>query len=334
MDEQQEALKRIHDKMIFDCLNEALDGKRVLGLKGCPLPVDVISIFNKDKNSQLVNTKKLHIKDVHSGTSNMHSQFWKTQNSRSENNTENSLKISGIKNSISRSQNKHNEANKENFENNSLKSNKLFTQKSRVKDPLIKIFEKTSEQIKKWALFMCGMYEHKPENFKYLPEIVNPLILEKIKESRMTLLEMNEMEELGQKMNDFDDEKYEINLNLNDLLWDHLLNDLCFEFMGIQQKDNLSGSQHKNNFENGISEGKETQLISSNKNEGNKNESDLIPTEEAITKLEYFPNYSCTQTENTTNRINLDSITNINGEDINKCLKSNSEQFDKKGRRE
>lgn len=288
MDEQQEALKRIHDKMIFDCLNEALDSKRVLGLKGCPLPVDLVSLFNQHSRQPKKNKKFLKLKESlteKSKSSNIKNHLWKSQNSKSDNFTDISGKKSQVKNSISRSQTKYSalETNKENqMENSGVSSNPRLARVKTQTDPLVKIFEKTSDQIKKWGLFMCGMYEHKPENFKYFPEIVNPMIFERIKESRMNLLEMNEMEELGIKMSDFDDEKYEIMLNLNDLVLDHLLSDLCQDF-GNQGSSQIS---------------KNRTSLSRNlpgiKREGSSN---VIATEDVLTKLDYFPNYSYMKTD-------------------------------------
>ena len=300
MDEQQEALKRIHDKMIFDCLNEALDGKRILGLKGCPLPVDLLSLANNEGKLRAKTGKIKMIKDTRNQnlkSTNLAKIICKTQNSKSEHNTtENSAGISQNKyGSRSQTRGSNFEVNKENIlENNSLSMYKFPSQK---KAPLVKVFEKTSEQIKKWALFMCGMYEHKPENFKYLPETVSPIILERIKESRMTLLEINEMEELGQKMNDYDDEKYEINLSLNDFIWDELLSELCFEFNQINLRKTLGNKEE--NSQNAFGA-----RINSQIKIGSDDKSNIIPTEEAITKIDYFPNYSENKTEKT-NKSNL-----------------------------
>jgi Fe-S-cluster containining protein len=302
MDEQQEALKRIHDKMIFDCLNEALDSKRVLGLKGCPLPVNFVSLFSQnsfisDKKDNFIKIQDLtHTK---SRALKIKSHILKSQNSRSDNLTESSGKMSKIKNSISRSQTKYSnfDNNKENqMENSGVSSQVKFNGKKQ--NCLSKIFEKTGEQIKKWALFMCGMYEHKPENFKYFPEIINPMIFERIKESRMNLLEMNEMEELTQKMNDFDDEKYEITLNLNDLILEHLVSDLCSDLRilgkpnGNKKRtslaDNLKVVAQPNEKEVGVSP-----LNTAQKQES----SNIIATEDVLTKLDYFPNYSYMKTD-------------------------------------
>ena len=339
MDEQQEALKRIHDKMIFDCLNEALDGKRVLGLKGCPLPVDLISLFNqlslgKEKQS----FKKIKDCEMMSKSSNRNTQFWKSLNSKSDNNlTENSGKLSLLKTGISRSQRRQSnlEENKENqVENNSLTSYKLFLHKKQNKEPLSKIFEKTAEQIKKWALFMCGMYDHKPENFKYFPEIINPLILERIKESRMTLLEMSEMEELGQKMNDYDDEKYEITLNLNDLIWENLILDLCSDLVTLE---NQKTSNFKKSLQKEIKINRSSELLKFTKPDipplnsgikiGSGETSNMIPTEDALTKLDYFPNYSYTRTDKSENSNYIISDSLINGNVIQKEKTSNSEKY-------
>lgn len=318
--------------MIFDCLNEALDGKRVLGLKGCPLPVDLVSVFQQGP-------PRLHkmgssgpvrmLKEAQSKTSNTQSQHWKTQNSKSESYTENSVKVSAVKNSLSRSQHKNlgHQLNKENFGQNSLTGYGLFAQPKKPRDPLVKVFEKTAEQIKKWALFMCGMYEHKPENFKYLPEIVNPVILEKIKESRMTLLEMNEMEELGYKMNDFDDEKYEIGLNLNDFVWDHLINEVCQEFLVAPSRSQNNSEMTQTSREN--LEKTETAEKTEQHKKGSGNPSEVIPTEEAITKLEYFPNYSCTYTEKSPDSRSLLKTMRDSG---NELIKSTSLQLEKKSR--
>ena len=39
MDNFQTEMEHIHNKLLFDCLNEALDSYRVYGLKGMPLPI-------------------------------------------------------------------------------------------------------------------------------------------------------------------------------------------------------------------------------------------------------------------------------------------------------
>lgn len=319
--------------MIFDCLNEALDGKRVLGLKGCPLPVDLVSVFQAGgaRMPEPGSTGRVAtLKEAHSRASNTQSQHWKTQLSKSESMMENSMKVSAVKNSISRSlqKNAENEKNKENLGKNSMLGPGLFPAAKRPRDPLASVFEKTAEQIKKWALFMCGMYEHKPENFKYLPEIVNPVILEKIKESRMTLLEMNEMEELGYKMSDFDDEKYEIGLNLNDFIWDHLLEGLCQDFLGgrralrAESRTTPTASQNCRKTPDRSHTARDPRV--------SRNQSEVIPTEEAITKLDYFPNYSCTHTERSC-EANSRSLIRA-GESVSELVKVSSLPVEKSGK--
>lgn len=190
--------------MIFDCLNEALDSRRVLGLKGSPLPVDM-------------------------------------------------LKASGAW--TSRQMNRPNDSD------------------------LAQVLKDTTSQISKWSSFLCGMFEYKAENLKYIGELESAPEVETMKEQRMNLLELAEMQEQAQKMNDCDDELYEISLLLNDAVFDHLLSDLVTDMKIISDipKHHVSEKRRMTT----------TQM---------NNNTTQIPSEDIVTNLDCFANFSSSQT--------------------------------------
>lgn len=189
--------------MIFDCLNEALDSRRVLGLKGSPLPV------------------------------------------------------------------------------NMLKASGAWTSKYLNRPPsfdLNQVLTDTADQISKWSSFLCGMFEYKKENSKYVSEFETAQEVEAMKEQRMNMLELAEMQEQTQKMADCDDELYELNLLLNDAVFDTLLTDLVTDFSKISKFKKKESPRRPVLT---------TTMV---------NNTTQIPSEDVVTNLDCFANFSSSQT--------------------------------------
>ena len=284
--------------MIFDCLNEALDGKRVLGLKGSPLPVDIITspLQMKDNPVPRLNFLTGH-KQIQSNTKidNPFSEQRKFLKIKSEGKHQPPNPDSGGFLFSPQSTNRIIEKETASYQRQKIVTNKCV-ETIKAKSQVETVFEKTAEQIKKWALFMCGMFQHKPENFKFMPEFVTPMILERLKESRMTLLEMSEMEELDNKMNDYDDEKYEILLSLNEMVMDNLMTDICGEFFMLSDLK-LSALAIPNDF-GCVKRNQANELVKPSNN------TTVFQTEDALTTMEYFTNLSCSYINGTVQAMN------------------------------
>lgn len=106
-------------------------------------------------------------------------------------------------------------------------------QKLLWRDPPIKtneeydnIFKSVKQNILDWGSFMCGFIDNKDESFMQLPFFLDDEILNQIKEDRMFKLLQNDVKEYEQKLQSNDDEYYEVCLEISNMIFEYLIDDL------------------------------------------------------------------------------------------------------------
>lgn len=77
-----------------------------------------------------------------------------------------------------------------------------------------------------WSTYMCGFIENKDESFMKIPFLLDEEILNQIKEDRMYKLLQNDVREYEQKLQTNDDEFYEVGLEISNMIFEYLVDDV------------------------------------------------------------------------------------------------------------
>lgn len=147
-------MEHIHNKMLFDCLNESLDACRVFGLKGQPLALRTRGRSSAEISQEQVMT--------------------------------------------------------------------LLTQ--------------SAQRVVEWSTFMCGFIPFKDDSFIQVPRAIDEETLNQIKEDRLVRLLTDEVYESDEKWNKHEDEEIEVEVELSDMLFEHLIIDVVESLVGIRKK--------------------------------------------------------------------------------------------------
>jgi hypothetical protein len=97
------------------------------------------------------------------------------------------------------------------------------------------IFNQVATQVTDYAPYMCGFIDTKDQSFLQLPFLMDEEILNQIKEDRMSKLIQNEIRDFERRIQVYDDELYEVGLEISNLVFEHLVDDVVSFFMAKDQ---------------------------------------------------------------------------------------------------
>lgn len=78
---------------------------------------------------------------------------------------------------------------------------------------------------------MCGFIENKDDSFMQLPFLMDDEILSQIKEDRMFKLLQNDVKEYEKRLQNYDEEWYEVGLELSNMVFEYLVDDVVSLFL-------------------------------------------------------------------------------------------------------